>query len=202
MRECVIVLKLAERLPELRNVDYIGADRGALVLAEKNQRMVFAIGDFDSITDPERKQIERYCDEVIALNPIKDNSDSEAAVDEAVRRGYQRIYIAGAIGGRLDHEIVNIRLCWKYPEKVVLLDEHNCCTVLKAGVHRIQRNGYQYISLFAQKECEISLFGFKYSLDHRVMNERSLYGLSNELKEEEGEIHVHRGSILAVQTRD
>ncbi|MBQ9328328.1 MAG: thiamine diphosphokinase [Solobacterium sp.] len=202
MRDCVVVLKLADHLPDFTDVDYIGADKGALFLAKKKQRMVFSIGDFDSVTENERGWIELYSDEVIALNPVKNNSDSEAAVDEAIARGYRMIYIVGATGGRLDHEIVNIRLCWKYPDRVVLFDDKNYTRALGEGAHRVNRNGYQYFSMFAENECEISLNGFRYELDHRVLTEKDLYGLSNEIIGETGEIYVHRGSILTVQTND
>lgn len=202
MRDCVVVLKLADHLLDFKDVDYIGADKGALFLARKKIRMAFAIGDFDSVSENEQGLIEIYSDEVIALNPIKNNSDSEAAVDEAIRRGYRRIYIVGATGGRLDHEIVNIRLCWKYPDRVILFDDKNYTRALGEGAHRIDKNGYQYLSLFAENECEISLNGFKYELDHRVITERDLYGLSNEILGETGEIYVHRGSVLTVQTND
>lgn len=202
MRDCVVVLKLADHLPDFKDVDYIGADKGALFLARKKISMAFSIGDFDSVSENERGLIELYSDEVIALNPVKNNSDSEAAVDEAIHRGYRRIYIAGATGGRLDHEIVNIRLCWKYPDRVILFDDKNYTRALGEGAHRIDKNGYQYLSLFAENECEISLNGFKYELDHRVITERDLYGLSNEILGETGEIYVHRGSVLTVQTND
>ena len=202
MRDCVVVLKLADHLPDFEDVDYIGADKGALFLARKKIRMAFAIGDFDSVSDNERGWIELYSDEVIALNTVKNNSDSEAAVDEAIRRGYRMIYIVGATGGRLDHEIVNIRLCWKYPDRVVLFDDKNFTRALGEGAHRINKNGYRYLSIFAENECELSVNGFKYELDHRVITEKDLYGLSNEIVGETGEIYVHRGNVLTVQTND
>ena len=202
MRDCVVVLKLADHLPDFGDVDYIGADKGALFLARKKIRMVFAIGDFDSVSDNERGWIELYSDEVIALNTVKNNSDSEAAVDEAIRRGYRMIYIVGATGGRLDHEIVNIRLCWKYPDRVILFDDKNFTRALGEGAHRINKNGYRYLSIFAENECELSVNGFKYELDHRVITEKDLYGLSNEIVGETGEIYVHRGNVLTVQTND
>lgn len=202
MRDCVVVLKLADHLPEFRDVDYIGADKGALFLARKKIRMAFAIGDFDSVSVNEHGLIELYSDEVIELNTVKNNSDSEAAVDEAIRRGYRMIYVVGATGGRLDHEIVNIRLCMKYPDRVILMDDRNYARALGEGPHRIKKNGYRYLSIFAGNECEISVNGFKYELDHRVFTEKDLYGLSNEILGDCGEIYVHRGSVLTVQTND
>ncbi len=202
MRKCVVVLKLAYQLPQLEDVDYIGVERGALFLAKKKIRMAFSIGDFDSVDAAEMDGIEEYSDAVIRLNPVKNNSDSEAAVDEAKRRGYDLIYIAGARGGRIDHEIVNLRLCWKYPEQVVLLDERNHCRALKEGVHAIEKKGYRYVSLFAQRECELSLHGFKYPLEHCVLDVSDLYGLSNELLGEQGTIEVHRGVVLCVEAKD
>ena len=202
MRDCVVVLKLADHLPDFEDVDYIGADKGALFLARKKIRMAFAIGDFDSVSDNERGWIELYSDEVIALNTVKNNSDSEAAVDEAIRRGYRMIYIVGATGGRLDHEIVNIRLCWQYPDRGVLFDDKNFTRALGEGEKKKKKNGYRYLSIFAENECELSVNGFKYELDHRVITEKDLYGLSNEITGETGEIYVHRGSVLTVQTND
>ncbi|MBR2761978.1 MAG: thiamine diphosphokinase, partial [Solobacterium sp.] len=152
--------------------------------------------------EEEMTLIRKFSDEVMALNPIKDDSDSEAAVDEAVRRGYEKICIAGAFGGRIDHEIVNLRLCFKYPERVILDERGNYCIALKEGVHIIKKKGYRYLSVFAQKRCEITLKGFKYPLDHRVLDETSLYGLSNEILEEEGIIEVHSGMILVIMSRD
>ena len=202
MRDCVVVLKLADHLPDFEDVDYIGADKGALFLARKKIRMAFAIGDFDSVSSTASSGGADTYDEVIALNTVKNNSDSEAAVDEAIRRGYRMIYIVGATGGRLDHEIVNIRLCWKYPDRVVLFDDKNFTRALGEGAHRINKNGYRYLSIFAENECELSVNGFKYELDHRVITEKDLYGLSNEITGETGEIYVHRGSVLTVQTND
>ena len=202
MHDCVIFQKLADQIPDIPDTDYIGVDKGALFLARKKARMSFSIGDFDSVSANERGRIDLYSDEVIALNPVKKNSDSEAAVDEAIRRGYRMIYIVGAMGGRIDHEIVNIRLCWKYPDRVVLLNDLNRVVALGEGPHRVSKQGYQYISLFAERECEVSLNGFRYELDHRILRETDLYGLSNELLGERGEIYVHRGDVLVVQTND
>jgi thiamine pyrophosphokinase len=199
---CAVVLGLADHLPPIREADYIGADRGALFLFEQGIHMTAAIGDFDSVTEAQRQMIAGDCDEMIVLRKDKDNSDSEAAVDEAVRRGYQTIFLIGALGGRLDHAYVNLCLTMKYPGRVILIDDQNRCQCLKEGVYPIRREGYRYVSLFAQSECEISLKGFLYPLDHRLLAKTDLYGLSNELTEEAGEITVHRGTVLVIQAKD
>lgn len=197
----VIALKLTDELPEIE-ADWIGADKGALVLARKNVRMKLAIGDFDSVEEEDIAVVREYADEVIRLNPIKDDSDSEAALNVAFERGYEQIWMTGALGGRFDHEYVNMKLALRYPGKVILFDGRNRIMALGEGVHEISKDDYAYISFFAQPEAEISLKGFFYPLDHRTITENDLYTLSNEITAEKGIVEIHRGTVLLVQCRD
>ena len=202
MRECTIVLKLADDAAFEEGMDYIGADRGALLLAENHIWMVLAIGDFDSCTEEEIERISKSCERMIRLNPIKDDTDSEAAVDEAIRLGYDRIRILGGFGGRVDHMIVNLRLCQKYPGRVILLDESNTCMAYEAGTHVIEKEGYHYVSVFADEPAVISMKGFRYPLDHRRIDASSLFGVSNELIGDNGELTVHEGIVLLIRCSD
>lgn len=88
-----IILKRCESIPTAEN--YIGVDKGALTLARNGKRMLLAIGDFDSVEESDLAYIKEYSDTLIQLNPIKDDTDSEAAVMYAIQKGYQKIHLYG-----------------------------------------------------------------------------------------------------------
>lgn len=197
----VIALKLADFLPDVK-ADYIGADKGALFLAEKGIRMKLAIGDFDSVTEEEINTIRAHADEFIRLNPIKDDSDSEAAILAAIERGYDEIWLAGATGGRMDHSFVNIRLALKYPGKIWLCDDQNLIYTLCKGKHIITKGEYPYVSFFTEEGAVITLDGFKYPLNDRKLTQKDLYTVSNEIVSDTGTVFISDGTVLVMQCRD
>ena len=87
------------------------------------------VGDFDSVNPDtleyfhDKEQIE-----VCMLNPEKDDTDTEYAIREAIRRGAMEIVVIGATGTRIDHVLGNISLLGIGLEeqiKISLVDEHN-----------------------------------------------------------------------------
>lgn len=199
--QVVIALKLTKQIPDL-DCDYIGADSGALILAEHHKKMVFAIGDFDSVEESDLSLIQKYAKEVIRLNPIKDDSDSEAALNEALKRGYDDILLIGAEGGRLDHTYYNLRLVYKHPDCLKLWSPDNLVYALKEGTYKIKKEGYKYISFFAEDTSIITLQGFEYPLADRMITKDDLYTLSNSILQEEGIVTIKKGKVLVIQSRD
>lgn len=201
-KTAVIALKLCGKVDYRSDVDYIGADKGALVLADQGIPMVLAVGDFDSVSDDEFTRIEKASDEVIRLNPIKDDADSEHAVSEAQRRGYEKVILLGATGRRTDHTIVNLRLALKYTGFVWIEDDYNRIHAVDAGTYVLRKDGYPYKSFFTQEGALVSLEGFQYPLCDRELTSMDLYTVSNELVREEGRLVVKRGKILIIESRD
>ncbi len=198
---CVIALALTDTAAEM-NADYIGADRGALILAKQKIHMIAAIGDFDSVSEEQLSQIEACTDQMVRLNPIKDDSDSEAAVRMAVEKGYENIILLGALGGRTDHEIVNLKLAAEFPNRLILRNHQNMVEARSVGIYEIEQNEFPYFSIFTADEAEISLSGFKYPLSHRLMKKTDLYGLSNEILKDKGILTVHSGIVITIRSKD
>ena len=132
-KTCIVVLKLSFNVPFYKDCDYIGVDKGALVLAEQKIQMLEAIGDFDSVEKEDLNIIQEYADKMEILNPVKDDSDSEHAIKKAISYGYDKIIVYGGLGGRIDHEIVNIRLCEQFANKITFVDENNKLTAYSTG---------------------------------------------------------------------
>ncbi len=201
MKTALVALKDVEPYLQLKG-DWFGADRGSYLLAENNVHMKCAIGDFDSVSDEEFSKIQKYSDEVIRLNPVKDDSDCEHVVTEAIRRGYDKVVICSPFGGRLDHSYVNLKLAIKYPGIVKLIDQQNVIYALSSGVYEIEKNGYTYISFFTEDKATISLEGFAYSLEEREITYRDIYTVSNEILLKKGKLTIHKGVVLVMQCKD
>jgi thiamine pyrophosphokinase len=199
--EALIALKLTDDLPDLKG-DWIGADKGALVLADKGIRMKLAIGDFDSVEEESLAKIHAWAQEVIRLNPIKDDTDSEAAFRAAMARGYTHATMIGALGGRVDHELINLRLAYQNPQKLTLLGKRNRIEAYGQGTWEFDRSQYPFISFFTDEEAVITLKGMKYPLENRRINVHDLYTVSNELTGERGSLIVHEGTVLVIQAKD
>ncbi len=195
-----IILKRCESIPTAEN--YIGVDKGALTLARNGKRMLVAIGDFDSVEESDLAYIKEYSDTLIQLNPIKDDTDSEAAVMYAIEKGYQKIHLYGGLGGRLDHTMINLRLVSRFPEIVYLHDQNNFIFSLGEGVHSIDKRDYTYISFFTENEATISLEGLKYPLDKQQLTNKDTYTTSNEILEDRGIVTVHAGQVTVIQSKD
>ena len=196
MSRCCMVLSLAEYIPwDYEN--YVGVDKGALVLAKKCITMDVAIGDFDSVSEDDLKQIEMFAEKMIVLPKIKDETDFEAALKTVQ---YDEIDVYGGLGGRIDHELLNIKLITEYPS-VRLLDDENCIRLLQNGTHMIEKNGYRYVSFFVLDDGYLTLEGVKYPLDDRLVTTKDLYLTSNEITEDFMRVQTSE-DILMIQSND
>ncbi|MCR5787386.1 MAG: hypothetical protein K6G28_06775, partial [Acholeplasmatales bacterium] len=69
----------------LDNYYKIGVDRGALNATLSSIPLDLSIGDFDSVNDKELSLIKANSLNLIKLNPIKDLTDTEEALNEALK---------------------------------------------------------------------------------------------------------------------
>ena len=108
MKRCVIVggapIARYDRInPLLRDDDYvIYCDSGLRHREALGKEPDLIIGDFDSYEQPETDI------ETIVLPTVKDDTDTMFAVKEGLRRGFEDFLLIGALGGRLDHTMVNV----------------------------------------------------------------------------------------------
>lgn len=200
LKPAIFVCTLKSDIP-LKEGDFFGVDRGAFFLAKKGIKMKVAMGDFDSVTEEEKELIKNYADRIIELNPIKNKSDTQEAIELAESMGYTKGILIGAIGKRMDHSYVNFRLMNQSSMQIEILDEYNKMYILEEGVHSILKSGYPYLSLFS-KNAEVSLAKVKYPLEHYQLNEKDLIGLSNEILDQEAILEIMNGKVLIIQSKD
>lgn len=202
LRPCLLVCPLATSIPNM-NADYIGVDAGAYLLAKNKIMMERSIGDFDSCEKDYLSLIQKYSIKCIQLNPIKDESDLEEAIKLAKSLDYKNIFITGALGKRMDHTVANIRLLTNEKEaKIVFVDPNNTMEVLKRGTYYFDSQIYKYFSVFALEDSVISLEGFKYPLENRLITTFDVYTLSNEITSNKAKLTIHQGKVLVIQAND
>ena len=108
MKRCVIIggapIGRYDRICALltENDYYIYCDSGLKHREALGAAPDLIIGDFDSYEQPETDI------ETIVLPTVKDDTDTMFAVKEGLRRGFEDFLLVGALGGRLDHTMVNV----------------------------------------------------------------------------------------------
>lgn len=190
-----------EDLPHLKG-DIIGVDYGALFALNHQLPLVCAIGDFDSVSAVEFTSIEKHTSDIIKALPEKDQSDTELAILEAIKRGYQHILVFGVIGTRLDHFYAVLHLLAMYRDtQIKIMNPTNRISILKQGRHHLKVE-HQYFSLFAYETAVISIKGSKYDVEKRLLNITDRYGLSNEALASEVIVTVLSGVVFLFEASD
>ena len=183
-------------LPQDR--EYIGVDHGVEELLKQGITPKFAIGDFDSLQN--RQTLENL--NIQILPERKDVTDTHAAIEYAISKGYDEIELYGVTGGRLDHFFAVMCLLEKYQDiSIKVIDQQNCIQLLKPGIHQVKNKGYYYFSLFALNESILSIKQAEYTLDHYLLKREDPLCVSNEVKGEYAIIE-NSGNILLIQSKD
>ncbi|MBM2658841.1 thiamine diphosphokinase [Staphylococcus pseudoxylosus] len=195
-------------LVDSADADWIGIDRGTLILLEAGITPQFAVGDFDSITQEEKSFIEQQI-EINPYNSEKDDTDLALGIDQAVQSGYKEIHVFGATGGRLDHFLGALQILEKpeYVENgivIKLIDQSNEVQFLKQGLYHIEVNDlYPYISFIpVSYPTVITLKYFKYNLSKEMLKQGSTLTISNEINSSHGEVELIKGNVLMIRSRD
>ena len=164
------------------------------------------IGDFDSEHKSLDDPMSRTC-EIIRLPAEKNMTDTEAAVDLAVSRGYTRITCLGGLGGRFDHTMGNIGMLSKYCGTGVdldFVDGINRVTMLSPGVYKVRPDGYYYLGFFAwgSTVTGLTLDGTKYPLTDFTLPDDTSRCVSNEILSGEAAVSFKTGRLLMIQSSD
>jgi thiamine pyrophosphokinase len=142
------------------------------------------------------------------LIPEKDDTDTEFAIREAIRRGADDITIVGGTGTRLDHVLGNVWLLGIGLEEGVslqLLDEHNRIRLIDSPMILSREEQYgTYISLipFSGEVRGVTLRGLKYPLNDYTLGGFCSLGISNEIVAEEAYIGFTAGLLLVIESKD
>ncbi len=187
----------------------ICADAGMNFCREAKLLPDVILGDFDSAKPEDLKYFREICPDRIHTFPSeKDETDTELAVDCAIRRGADRITILGGTGTRLDHMAGNLQLLLKALDANVecfLVDSHNRVRMIRdpLTLDREDRFG-DYVSLipFTPEVEGLTLTGFVYEVENFTLKCGMARGISNEIRDEKAQITFRSGILLVVESMD
>lgn len=195
-------------LSEIRQGDIlIGADRGSSFLIQHGYAPDLALGDFDSVTPEELEHIRQSSKQFQSCDPVmKDETDTEMALDRALELHPSHIEIFGALGTRFDHSLANVHLLAKALQHNVsckITDERNQITLINRFTEICQTR-FTHVSLLplTPEVTGVTLEGFLYPLNDATLTIGHSLGISNVLAAETGRITVQTGQLLVMQSRD
>ncbi|WKY46360.1 thiamine diphosphokinase [Eubacteriaceae bacterium ES3] len=183
----------------------IGADGGANFLMEIGICPDFLVGDMDSISTAtynyfkEKTIVEKY-------PAMKDQTDTEIAIQKAIELKATEVVIFGGMGDRIDHSLGNIYLLSRLLKKgirgqiknekqeIILIDDEITLSYpVKTVVSILPIDG---------AASSIWIEGFLYPVENGDMTITEPYGISNVTNEASQKIRVGQGKLLIIANRE
>ena len=182
----------------------VAADSGYKNAQLLGENVSVLVGDFDSfdcsgVSDKIKK---------IQVPEKKDFSDTQLAVDTALKMGADDIVIIGGISGRIDHTLANLSIIKTLALSgihAVITDGKNRVRYINSTSTLVAKSGYKYLSLIAdgKKIKGVDIEGCKYPLKNATLSQsdQSL-SVSNELLGNCALISVRKGGLYVIESRD
>lgn len=211
MRKCVVIangpiedIKIFESL--LRDADtIICADGGLNHLEAIGIKPDVVLGDFDSIDLALKTRYEQMSVTFHTFPKRKDATDSELAIDYAVKTEPGEIFLLGMTGKRLDHGLTNLHLLKRIPKeiKACILDNYNKIYYCESDFHYRGEIGENLsIIPISDEVTGIITEGLDYPLKDETLRFDSSRGVSNVLSETEIKIETTAGTYFVIIAKD
>lgn len=189
-----------------KDVQFVAADGGALLLESIGFLPDVIIGDFDSLTDLQCQYYKKMGAKIIKYTVEKDETDGELALQYCRESGFDNIIIIGFAGGRLDQQLANIFLLEyafrngmtafiKEPGLEMGIIEKEKVFFKKIGA------GLSLIPL-DEKISGVTITGCKYLLEAGNLLRYKTRGISNIIEHERAVITVEKGLLLYVLNKN
>jgi thiamine pyrophosphokinase len=182
----------------------IAADSGYKNAESLGTSVSLLVGDFDSF---DCKNVSENTKR-IQVPEKKDFSDTQLAVDTALKMGADEIVIIGGISGRIDHSLANLSIIKTLTLSgihAVISDGKNRVRYINSTSTLIAKSGYKYLSLIAdgKKIKGVDIEGCKYPLKNATLSDcdQSL-SVSNEITGNCALISVRKGGMYIIESRD
>ncbi len=181
----------------------IAADQGYKNALTLGTRPHILLGDLDSLdigSIPEDI-------ELLQVPAQKDFTDTQLAVDTALKRGASEIVLIGGLDGRLDHTLSNLSILEDLNKKhihALIANGQNRVRYLNSTSTLIAKSGYRYLSLLclSEKVKGVSIEGCKYPLTNARLTRDFQYAVSNEIVGNCALISVRKGGIYIIESKD
>ncbi len=181
----------------------ITADAGLLTARRLGLTPAVALGDFDTLQNPEVPSGTELC----RVPAEKNFTDTQYAVDVAIGRGAREIVIIGGLEGRVDHTLSTLAICEMLAERhipAILTNGKNRVRFLRNSGVILPRSSYRFFSIIAaDPEIKgVSIDGAKYPLKRAKITRTAQWAVSNEIVGNCALIEIRRGGAWIIESRD
>ena len=192
-----------QQIEKTKNRLIICCDGGARHFRKLQIKPDVIIGDMDSIDSAQLAKCSRQQIEIIRYSANKDFTDTELAIDYAMKLKPQKILIWCALGGRIDHTLANVFLLLKGQERGIemfLMDEY-CEAFIPDKEHFFNKEKGETVSLLplTPEVTGITLSGFIYPLQNGTLKMGESRGISNIINQAQAVIKIKKGKLLVIK---
>lgn len=187
-------------ISKIDEADYLVAvDSGANLLFEIRMLPDLLIGDLDSIDGKALIWCKENSVEIISFEASKDETDTELALNEVYKRGFNEVQLLNALGDRPDHFLATIYLLYSYSGNmnVLIINENLICSVLSGNNLLDAKEGELWSILPVGENIPlVSLKGFEYEINRKMMPFSKPFGTSNVSKSDKVAINTEKGAVI------
>ena len=189
--------KFYSNLIKKQEGDIYCADGGANIVYQLNLIPKEIYGDLDSIKDEVKDFYTKKNVKFIKFNVEKDYTDSELVLNE-IEKKYDKIYAIAALGGSIDHELTNINLLNRYSNLIFVSQKEKMFKIEKSYDFSNMKNKKVSFIIFSDKVENLTLKGFKYSVENLDLTKGETRCVSNIIEKNEARVTLKNGALLCV----
>ncbi len=177
------------------------ADSGLEYALRCGIRPNLLLGDFDSYP---REKLPAGI-ETLVLPAEKDDTDAMFAIRTGLERGYDRILLAGGIGGRPDHTVgalMALNYAAQRGAEAICSDGRSWMELFRGPCRKVyfqDRRIYFSVLPWGGPALGVTLEGMKYPLHNATLLPDFPLGVSNELAQPQASVEVQQGTLLIVR---
>ena len=182
---------------EFKKDDYlIGIEDGAYEIIKRGFTLDLVLGDFDTTTH--LNEILKNANNVIKYPKEKDEIDLELAL-KYIEEHYSNneVYIYNATSGRMDHELITIKLLIKYANLNIHLMNGIEEVIYITNSYTINEQNKRF-SLIPFNDVELEIIGSLYEIPKTRLSILDCYTSSNKTKDYTT-INVYNGGVILVK---
>jgi thiamine pyrophosphokinase len=205
----ILIVVGGDRVPEellghaaLKAEMVIAADRGAWYCLQAGIIPDLVVGDMDSIPEEALEELQAGKVTILTFSPHKDKTDTQIALEVALKRGAREIEILSGIGARFDHSLANVHLlhlALKAGVRARIVSERQIIFLIEGECTLTNEEGTTISFLpLGMMASGITLKGFAYELDDATMEIGLPWGVSNVITDQHALVRVREGILIAV----
>ncbi len=186
--------------------DYLVAvDNGVRHALAFNLTPHILVGDLDSIDPDLVTTLQEEGVKINRFSPQKDQTDLELALDHVVKKGFKRIMLVAASGGRLDQTLMNLDLLIRedLQELDIWMDDGKTRAFPIHHHKQFAASINDTISLipFCEPVTGIKTEGLAYPLNGETLYPHKTRGISNQANSKEISITFNEGILICIHIR-